>query len=291
MNQSKKCTAIKSLLFLALMWTGAFACAAQTAGTVTLLSGPLLAKKADGTMRVLAMKSVVEPGDTLSTQKNGYAQIRFSDNSQIILQPDTTLTIDRFSYNADEPQADNIAFTLVRGGVRSTAGLLGKRSKDRVVLATPAAQIGMQGASATVQYREQNAEELALQRDYLLASTAMLDASLMTTRSDAAVAAIIQPLMLAQIAPMPRATPGSPALAPGLYVQVIDGAISVSNRGGVQNFAAGQFGFVASPMQPPIVLPRNPGLQFTPPPAFGVSAPPPGSVSSSKSNAVDCIVR
>lgn len=292
MTHLKKCTAIKSVLLLALMWPATLVYAAPGIGSVTHLSGPLLAKKADGTIRVLALKSVLEPGDTLVTQEKTYAQIHFDDDSQLTLQPATTLSIDHFSYEAAKPDADNIAFTLVRGGVRLIAGLLGKRSKDRVVLTTPMAQIGMQGGSATVQYREQNAEDVALQRDYLRASTAMLDAPLMATRSDAPAATIIQPLMLAQIAPGPIGSPGSPAvLPPGLYIQVTAGAIVVSNRGGVQNFSAGQFGYVLNSTQPPVIVPNNPALQFTPPPGFSAAAPPPGTTNSGKSNAVDCIVR
>jgi hypothetical protein len=36
-------------------------------------------------------------------------------------------------------------------------------------------------------------------------------------------------------------------LPPGLCVQVIDGLISVGNKGGAQGFAPGQFGFTPSP--------------------------------------------
>jgi hypothetical protein len=80
-------------------------------------------------------------------------------------------------------------------------------------------------------------------------------------------------------------------LPPGLYVQVIDGLINVTNKGGSQNFAAGQFGFTPTPSQAPVFVPKDPGLQFTLPKAF--SAPPPvsGSSSAPKSNAVDCEVR
>lgn len=99
---------------------------------------------------------------------------------------------------------------------------------------------------------------------------------------------------LAQVqVPLPRAvTPTStgPVLPPGLYVQVIDGLINVSNKGGTQNFAAGQFGFTPNPIQAPVIVPKNPGLQFTPPPVF--NAPPPMTGSTApKSNAVDCEVR
>ena len=89
---------------------------------------------------------------------------------------------------------------------------------------------------------------------------------------------------------LPRAA--DPAFPPGLYVQVIDGLIQLTNRGGVQQFAAGQFGFTGSVVTPPVIIPSNPGIQFNPPPAFQSSTgPQSGSSSSSKPNTVDCEVR
>jgi hypothetical protein len=102
---------------------------------------------------------------------------------------------------------------------------------------------------------------------------------------------------MAQVAPLPGGLnpgPTSPqsSLPPGLYVQVIDGLIHVTNPGGAQNFAAGQFGFTPSFNQPPIMVPQNPGLIFTPPPTFSTN--PAGSTStasSGPSTTVDCEVR
>lgn len=88
----------------------------------------------------------------------------------------------------------------------------------------------------------------------------------------------------AQVAP-----PSAPR-APGLYVQVLDGLIHVTNPAGTTSFAAGQFGFTPSQVKPPVVLPVNPGIRFTPPPSFvPVSGNP--STSPAKSNTVDCEVR
>jgi hypothetical protein len=96
------------------------------------------------------------------------------------------------------------------------------------------------------------------------------------------------PLLLAQnVSPNPG---GSAGLNPGLYVQVLDGAINVSNSGGTQNFAAGQFGYTPSLQQPPIILPANPGLQFTPPPSFSTTGSQ-SSAGGAKPGAVDCVVR
>jgi hypothetical protein len=314
MHLLKKCTVIKSLLLPGLL-SGSLlgslpglmltdAMAADVAhsdtgiGAVVRTSGPLLATRPDGTSKILAPNSAVEPGDTLLTQKNGYAQIKFSDNSQVILQPDTTFTISRFSYDPAKPEADDAAFTLQQGGVRLNAGLLGKRSKDRVVLTTPVATIGLQNASAIVQYRAPDAavkvvDQAAAQLDWLMASSATLESSLSgvggsSVDSDMPTAMAIRPMMLAVAASPP--TPHS--LAPGLYVQVLDGLINVTNPTGTANFAAGQFGFTPNLTQPPVIVPQNPGLQFTPPPAFSapVSSGASGSTGS-KSAAVDCEVR
>jgi hypothetical protein len=109
----------------------------------------------------------------------------------------------------------------------------------------------------------------------------------------------MQPLMLAQLSlPTPSGlAPGArptvdPSMPPGLYVQVIDGLINVINKGGAQNFAAGQFGYTPSPTQPPVIVPKNPGIQFTLPPGFVIAMPPAGSTTTTpKSNTVDCEVR
>lgn len=81
---------------------------------------------------------------------------------------------------------------------------------------------------------------------------------------------------------------GGGGLAPGLYVSVLDGVINLSNKGGSQNFSAGQFGFTPSFNQPPIVVPSNPGIQFTPPPSF--SAPPLPGGTVGKVGGLECSI-
>ena len=61
----------------------------------------------------------------------------------------------------------------------------------------------------------------------------------------------------------------APTSSPQLFVNVADGTIVVTNAGGTQQFTAGQFGFVPGLNQPPIILPQNPGIQFSLPPASG----------------------
>ena len=93
------------------------------------------------------------------------------------------------------------------------------------------------------------------------------------------------PALAQRLAPMPG------PLVPGLYVHVIDGLVSLKNRGGTQIFSAGQFGFTPSFIQPPIVVPPNPGITFNPPPAFNPGPSGGAGSGSGGSKPVDCEVR
>lgn len=265
-----------SVALLALLSVGNAAFAAQVAATVTRLSGPLLAKKANGSVKILSVKSEVEEGDTLVTEKNTYAQIKFIDNSEVTLKPSTTFKVESFAFDDGKPDADSATLNLVKGGLRSVTGLLGKRSKEKFALKTPTATIGIRGTTFTADYIEASGEGVAAVTAYNLASTAALDAGI----------APIQPLQLAQANTAPK-PPGLPA---GLYVSVIDGAINLTNRGGSTNFSAGQFGYTANIQAPPVVVPANPGLKFTPPPTFSQTSNK-SSANSGKAAAVDCEVR
>ena len=253
MMPQKKCIVTKVLLWLALMCAAAPAWAGLVAGTVMQLSGPLMVKKADGKVRLLAIKSEVEQGDTLLTEKQTYALIKLIDNSEITLKPNSSFVIEQFSYTAEQPEDDHAIFSLLKGGLRSVTGLLGKRNKVRFEMKTPAATIGIRGTTFVASYVAPAASSL----------------------------------------PSPGSSPAGAGLAPGLYVQVLDGLIHVTNPAGTQNFAAGQFGFTPNFRQPPVLLPVNPGIPFTPPPAFGSSLSGAGAAAAGpgKPAAIDCVVR
>jgi hypothetical protein len=56
-------------------------------------------------------------------------------------------------------------------------------------------------------------------------------------------------------------------LADGTYVAVKSGAVQAANTAGNQLVSSGQVAFVP-PILPPIILPRDPGVGFTPPPVI-----------------------
>jgi hypothetical protein len=252
MMPPRRCIATSACLLLASLFLWAAAQAAAPVGTVTHLSGTLLARKADGTAKVLGQGSAVGEGDTLLSEPDSHARIRFTDGSDLTLKPDSRLRIDAPA-----------SFTLVKGGLRGSG---------RFTLDTPAGKLEVRGGII--------AEHVPGTPEPAAYGPIRLAAMGAATKSDA-------PLLFAQAIPG-----GTTSRAPGLYVQVLDGIINLSNQGGSQNFSAGQFGFTPNFRQPPVVLPANPGMQFTPPPTFSSSTGTQGTMSGSgKSGNVDCEVR
>ena len=131
------------LILLALLAAPALA-AAQ--GVVQHLAGTLSVQRADGTMRLLAERSEVRPGDVLSTERDTYAQVRFTDGGRVTLRPNTTLKIDSYRFDEKEPKKDGFLMSLLKGGLRAVTGLIGHRAdRNAYRLKTPTATVGIRG--------------------------------------------------------------------------------------------------------------------------------------------------
>ncbi len=132
-------------VWLALFATGALAAGA---GTVTHLSGTLSVQRSDGGVRILSQKSEVNPGDVLTTQRDSYAQINFSDGSSLTMRPNTQIKIEQYHFVQDRPQEDSSFLRLVKGGLRTVTGLVGKRgNQDAYKIGTNTSTIGIRGSS------------------------------------------------------------------------------------------------------------------------------------------------
>jgi hypothetical protein len=130
-------------------------------GRVTHLSGPLFAKKADGTTRALSINSAVEQGDTLLTEKKTYARIKFTDNSEVSMRPGTQLKVSEYNFDQAKPKEDKVVFNLLKGGMRSLTGMIGKRGdQDSYKLVTDTAVAGVRGTTYEARVCEGNCGSL-----------------------------------------------------------------------------------------------------------------------------------
>ena len=158
MNHQRRRLGISMALAFAAFSAAAFG----NSGQVTQISGTLSVRKADGSIRILSQRSQIESGDTINTERDSYAQIKFTDGAQITLKPNTAVKIENFKFAEEKPDDDSFLYRLVKGGLRAVTGLVGKRSREKYQLETATATVGIRGttfsADDCISSREQSAD-------------------------------------------------------------------------------------------------------------------------------------
>lgn len=265
--------ALSLLLPVAAVCFAAPAIAATPAGQVAQLSGFAMALKPGGGVKVLGSQSPLEVGDTLATEQDSYARLQLIDGSEVVLGPNTRVVIQ-----------SPTSLLLTSGQMQVTPGTA---AAGKLTVEAGGTTMDASRGSSTITYVPDARATLA-QQAYARASMA---AAAPSVRSDADAPAPLWQPVLAQGVPTPRpSTTG--ALPPGLHVFVTDGQIILTNPGGSQQFTSGQFGYVRNNTTPPVIVPSNPAVQFSPPPSFTISSSSPASNSNAnKFAAVDCEVR
>lgn len=116
--------------------------AIAASGKVILAKGVVTATGADSVDRVLAKGADVGEGDVVNTAAKSFAVIRMLDNTKLTLKPGTTIAIGKFSTEKGKEEG---CINLVKGGLRTVTGLIGKRKPEAFQVDTPIASIGIRG--------------------------------------------------------------------------------------------------------------------------------------------------
>src|SRR4051812_29110293 len=142
-----------SLLAVCVLGTLGFASAgeAATAALVEFTIGNASAIDAAGTARPLAKGAAVQAGDTIDTG-NGRVQLRFSDGAYVSLQPGSQFRIDEYNYNGKNDETERGFFSLIKGGLRTITGLVGRSNRRNYQVRVPVATIGIRGTEYTLMF-------------------------------------------------------------------------------------------------------------------------------------------
>ena len=227
---------------------------AAPVGSVTHLSGPLFAQKADGTVKALGQGSAIDAGDTLVTQDGTYARIKLKDEAEMVLRPNTQLQVRQYVYDQARPQDDNAVMRLLKGSFRTVTGWIGKRSsRDAYRMETPTATIGIRGTDYDATHCPS------------LASCGMAEGPLATE-------------------PLQEET---------TFLQNHAGGNTISNSLGTQNVGPGQIAEAGRTTPPGLItLPVPPARLFPPPPpSVGDPGTPPPATGGSLGPDLSCRMR
>lgn len=121
------------------------------AAQVDFAVGNVTAVGANGQSRTLGKGAQIEQGDTVNTN-GGRAQLRFTDGAYVSLQPESQFRIDQYRFDGKQDGNEKGFFSLLKGGLRTITGLVGRTSKQNYQVTTSVATIGIRGTEYTIQY-------------------------------------------------------------------------------------------------------------------------------------------
>lgn len=145
MNLHDVAAAARRTSALALLIAIAPLCArAEPAGQVIFSTAGVVAVDAAGARRTLDKGAAVEEGDTLLTGE-GRVQVQFKDGGFVALQPQSEFKVERYRYTAAGDTEDGVVMSLLKGGLRTLSGLVGKRDHSAYRMNAVVATIGIRG--------------------------------------------------------------------------------------------------------------------------------------------------
>jgi len=146
--RNRRKIAAPMLAIASLAWTPCVK-AQSAAGTVEFVSGQASISTLAGQSRAAERGTLIMAGDTIETT-SGRLQMRMVDGAYISLQPQTLLRLDQYASAASGAGEQQGFLGLLRGGLRTITGAIGRGNRANYRLATPTATIGIRGTEFAV---------------------------------------------------------------------------------------------------------------------------------------------
>ncbi|MEI7430984.1 MAG: FecR domain-containing protein, partial [Betaproteobacteria bacterium] len=122
---------------------------AASAANVDFAMGNVTAVNTVGVQRPLTKGAEISNGDTIRTGDGGRVQVRFSDGAMVSLQPETDFRVDNYQFSGKADGEEKGFFSLLKGGLRTITGLVGRSNRDNYKVTTNVATIGIRGTEYT----------------------------------------------------------------------------------------------------------------------------------------------
>lgn len=129
--------------------------AAELAGFVERLQGNAQLISA-GNQKPLQLKSEVLQGDQITTASDAELLLRLTDGTVLAVRPNTNLVVSEYHFDSKNSEQDSFLVKLIKGGLRTVTGAIGKKNPQKVRFNTPTATIGIRGTDFEVAVLEQN---------------------------------------------------------------------------------------------------------------------------------------
>jgi len=135
---------LRILVLLLAAWSGG--AAAQEAGRVILSIGEVTIQRG-AAVTPAPVGAVLNNGDTIRVGASSNAQVRFVDEAIIALRPGTEFRVDDYNWPGAASGAERAFFSLLKGGMRTVTGVIGKANQQNYKVTTPTAALGIRGTN------------------------------------------------------------------------------------------------------------------------------------------------
>ncbi|MEO8157860.1 MAG: FecR family protein [Betaproteobacteria bacterium] len=124
------------------------------AATAQFVFGSASLVRADGSSVPLTRGNEIGVGDSVTTGADGRVHLRFTDGGFVALTPGSEFRVNAYSYSGKSDGTERASLALLKGGLRTVSGLIGKISQQAYEMVTRVATIGIRGTEYTVVYAE-----------------------------------------------------------------------------------------------------------------------------------------
>lgn len=118
-------------------------------GRVLLASGDQVFAERGGQRLPLRVGAAIEVGDVLLVGERSALQVRFLDESLASLRANSRMQVEAFQHDRSNSGSDHLVLSLLKGGLRTVTGLIGKNNPDGFGLKTATATVGIRGTHFT----------------------------------------------------------------------------------------------------------------------------------------------
>lgn len=125
--------------------------APPTAARLDFVSGTVEALQTDGGRRKLVKGATISSGERVLTN-DGQAQLRFTDGALVSLKPGSDFVVNEYRFNGQADGQERGFFSLLKGGMRTISGLIGRQDREKYRVRTLTATIGIRGTEYSVTY-------------------------------------------------------------------------------------------------------------------------------------------
>lgn len=196
-------------------------------GKIALVKGVATSKSQSGTLTTLAKNSPIYVSDVIETASRSFVVVKFNDGGKLTLRPESQFAINEYN---DTKGQEKESFKLIKGGLRAVTGAIGKAKPKNVTYSARNTTIGIRGTTFVVKLCKegtsgcafrQNAEDQANSAE---SSEENAEIFLIDKKSGGKKKIDRKKLQ---------------SILDGVYISVIDGAISIDTPNSTINISAG----------------------------------------------------